>query len=104
MTYEEFRKFAEGDRWTFAKTMPTCPHEYIIKTRTIMDDRTFADMVRFIFQNGFPAYYYSNGRRYLYLDGRYYWTCGQPGNEDYEVTINRCLASDYRVSMRPIKK
>ena len=34
---EELRRFVAGERWTFAKTMPAWPHEYLVRERVDRD-------------------------------------------------------------------
>lgn len=104
MTHEEFREFIKGERWTFAKTMRSCPHEYIVKDRTKAGQEAFEEAKAFILENGFPAYYsnFKDAHYYYSVDGRYYWVMGTPPAA--AIIMNRCLHSDYRVGMRAIKK
>ena len=41
-TYKEFSTAASSFTWTYAKTMPQCPHEYIVRGKTADDDTYFA--------------------------------------------------------------
>jgi hypothetical protein len=38
MTNEEFSIAASSLKWTFAKTMPESPHEYIVRNKTAEND------------------------------------------------------------------
>ncbi len=44
------RAFVDRERWTFAKTMPEWPHEYIVRER--VDERLFVDLVGHIRAHG----------------------------------------------------
>jgi hypothetical protein len=83
---KELRKFVRGEKWTFAKTMPQCPHEYIVRGR--VDENLFEQLVRHIRANGFEAPFYDE--KYIYFEegGMLYWTMGAPVNET--TIINRC--------------
>lgn len=65
---ETLRAFVAGAKWTFAKTMPKWPHEYIVRDR--VDEALFVQMVRHIRANA-PA-----GSR----DGRMQVRPGREGN------------------------
>lgn len=36
-------KFVKGEQWTYAKTMPEWPHEYIVRER--VDEELFVQLV-----------------------------------------------------------
>lgn len=40
MNYDEvkLRRLIGKCQWTFAKTMPTCPHEYIVRNKCALSD------------------------------------------------------------------
>ena len=40
MNYDEvkLRRLIDKCQWTFAKTMPTCPHEYIVRNKCALSD------------------------------------------------------------------
>lgn len=97
MQEQEALAFIGGQRWTFAKTMPQHPHEYVVRGKG-NDPAQFDDMVRFIRRHGVARGW---GRK-TYLqwyapDGHHYWTMGWPiGGEhgrDKTIIINRA-ASD----------
>lgn len=86
MTENEALAFIERHRWTFAKTMPQWPHEWVAR-KNVPDDE-FDAFVRFIRRYGvarvfgrkiYVCYYAPNGWRY--------WTMGWPVDET--VIINR---------------
>jgi len=80
------RMFIDNVRWTFAKTMPEWPHEYIVRER--VDESLFEQMVRHIRANGFEGAFYQE--KYIYFEdaGLLYWTMGAPIEET--TIINRC--------------
>lgn len=83
---DELRKFIDSTRWTFAKTMPAWPHEYILRDR--VDSALFDALVRHIRQYGFEGQFYQRVLTYFAEDGLLYWTMGEPIDET--IIINRC--------------
>ena len=67
-------------KWTFAKTMPQWPHEYIVRER--VDDRLFEQMIHHIRANGSEGAYYQETFIYFENDGMLYWSI--------DDIINRC--------------
>ena len=80
------REFIESSQWTFAKTMPEWPHEYLVRGR--VDKVLFEDLVRHIRQHGFEGRFYQRALTYFAEDGLLYWTMGEPIKET--IIINRC--------------
>ena len=83
---DELRKFIDTIQWTFAKTMPEWPHEYIVRNR--VDSVRFNTLVRHIRQHGFEGHFYQRVLTYFAEDGLLYWTMGAPIEET--TIINRC--------------
>lgn len=83
---EELQIFVRGEKWTYAKTMPQWPHEYIIRER--VDENLFEQLVRHIRANGLEGAYYQETFIYYEEDGMLYWTMGAPISET--TIINRC--------------
>lgn len=83
---EDLRNFVQAAKWTFAKTMPQWPHEYIVRDR--VDESLFEQLVRYIRANGCEAPFYDE--KYIYFEegGMLYWTMGEPVKET--TIINRC--------------
>jgi hypothetical protein len=83
---EDLHNFVREEKWTYAKTMPQWPHEYIVRER--VDENLFEQLVRHIRANGCEAPFY--GEKYIYFEegGMLYWTMGAPVNET--TIINRC--------------
>ena len=93
MENNDFAKAAASLTWTFAKTMPQCPHEYIVKGKTA-DVEVYEMMFDTIGEHGgwgewkgTPQQYYRPG------DGYYYWRMTDDVNES--VIINRAKETDY---------
>lgn len=83
---EELRNFVGEAKWTYAKTMPEWPHEYIVRDRS--DENLFEQLVRHIRANGFEEAFYQETFIYFVEDGLRYWTMGEPIEET--TIINRC--------------
>lgn len=73
-------------QWTWAKTMPMIPHEYIVRHRSLPDDQ-FVDFVQTIREHGVVEQWRKYKHTYLYLGGFKYWTMGNPIEET--TIINR---------------
>jgi hypothetical protein len=50
---EALRKFVDSVQWTFAKTMPEWPHEYIVRER--VDEALFVQLMSHIRANGYEG-------------------------------------------------
>jgi len=83
---DNLREFIESCKWTFAKTMPEWPHEYIVREK--VDKVLFEDLVRHIRQHCFEGRFYQRVLTYFAEDGLLYWTMGAPIEET--MIINRC--------------
>ncbi len=79
-----------GVVWTFAKTMPKWPHEYIVRDR--VDESRFVELVCHIRQNGYEGTFYQKSITYFDDDGMVYWTMGSLISET--TIINRCRKED----------
>ena len=84
------REFVDSEEWTFAKTMPEWPHEYLVRDR--VDRQLFEALVRHIFKHGGEGRFYHRVLIYFLEDGLLYWTMGGPVEE--ETIINRCREED----------
>ena len=82
----ELNDFVNGEKWTYAKTMPKWPHEYIVRKR--VDEALFEKLVKHIRTNGYEGKFYSKNITYYDEDGIVYWTMGAPLEET--IIINRC--------------
>jgi len=82
--------FVGSVRWTYAKTMPKWPHEYIVRDR--VDEELFERFVKHIRNKGYEGRFYSKPITYYDHEGMTYWTMGAPIEET--IIINRCRKED----------
>jgi hypothetical protein len=80
------RRFVDTEKWTYAKTMPTWPHEYIVRER--VDEPLFVELVSHIRTHGYEGRFYKRPITYYDEAGLTYWTMGSPIDET--TIINRC--------------
>ena len=71
--------------WTFAKSMASIPHWYIVRKKC--DEDEFEWVVRFIRKKGYKKKFFRKVFTYYNLDGYQYWTMGAPVKET--TIINR---------------
>ena len=83
---EDLRRFVKEETWTYAKTMPKWPHEYIVRER--VDEEMFVKLVKHIRANGYPGRFYKRKITYYEQDGKVYWTMGAPLR--ITIIVNRC--------------
>ncbi len=84
------QEFIDSTQWTFAKTMPEWPHEYIVRGR--VDDDLFMRLVCHIGEHGYEGKFYRKSITYYDNRGMVYWTMGSPLDEP--IIINRCREED----------
>ena len=82
---DEIDNFIETEKWTFAKTMPEWPHEYLVRER--VDEQLFLKTVEYIRKFGYEGKFYSKPIVYFDHNGYTYWTMGAPIEET--IIINR---------------
>ena len=87
---DELVDFVNRETWTYAKTMPKWPHEYIVRER--VDEDLFVRLVRFIRSHGREGRFYHRTFVYYEHEGLLYWTMGAPVEET--TIINRCKKED----------
>jgi hypothetical protein len=90
----ELRDDMTNARWQYAKTMPTWPHEYTVKSRRPDLATQFMAFCRVIVEEGFvepwppapsEAVYHNH---YLVIDGHKYWGMGPHGDQDHPDAPN----------------
>ena len=86
----DLRAFVEDQHWTFAKTMPQWPHEYIV--RDCVDPELFERLVLHIRTQGHDGRFYGRTLTYYEEDALTYWTMGAPVAET--TIVNRCRSKD----------
>lgn len=84
------REFIDSAHWTFAKTMPEWPHEYIVRER--VDEDLFVRLALHIREHGYQGRFYQKPITYFDDRGMVYWTMGAPLDET--IIINRCREED----------
>ena len=87
---EDLRSFVDDERWTYAKTMPEWPHEYLVRGR--VDPALFERTVTHIRAHGYEGRFYQRTITYYEEAGLVYWTMGAPLEET--MIINRCRKED----------
>jgi len=87
---EVLTNFIEIEKWTYAKTMPEWPHEYIVRER--VDEALFVELVLHIRKHGYEGKFYSRKMVYFDQDGYTYWTMGS--QIEVTIIINRALSKN----------
>ena len=87
---DDVRAFVDRERWTFAKTMPDWPHEYLVRDR--VDEGLFVRLVEHIRAYGYEGHFYLKTIIYCEEAGMVYWTMGAPLEET--IIVNRCRKED----------
>ncbi len=97
MTNEEITSFIRSHTWTFAKTMPDAPHEYVVKAKC-RSPSEFEAFARHIREHGYRGKF---GRTtYTYFDWpvdgvvHVFWTMGAPLAAT--IIINRVVKKSSR--------
>jgi hypothetical protein len=100
LTIEEAREFIGQVQWTFAKTMPWAPHEYIVR-RNVENDK-FVGLVKLIREQGERRKWGLYRNTYLDIDEWSYWTMGAP--IPVTIIINRARTGEPMGEPPPPKK
>lgn len=66
------RPYIASQRWVYAKTVPTHPHEYVVPEVTT-DPAAHYDMVKWINRVGEPRMFAGKRYKYAEVDGYVYW-------------------------------
>lgn len=82
----KIKTFISSAAWTFAKTMPEWPHEYLVRGR--VDEKAFLETVMHIREFGYNGFFYQKPITYFDEGGLTYWTMGAP--IEATTIINRC--------------
>lgn len=92
------RQFIQKQKWIFAKTYAQfAPHEYVMKLRCNGTVDEFNEFGQYIQEHGMRMFYYKNERKYLLLDGYFYWVCGEVTGT-HDASLNRCRPEDYDIA------
>jgi hypothetical protein len=87
MERDRVETFIKESPWAFAKTMPQCPHWYVV--RSPKNEEAFVAFVRHIRENGVAEIHEGRTYLYFYCGDHKYWTMGNPTPET--IIINRTL-------------
>lgn len=85
---QELTAYVTHNRWTFAKTMASIPHEWLIKEKSTSPD-TFTKLAVAITMFGKDRTFYNKTYRYLELDGWEYWHMTTHDRATFAWLINR---------------
>ena len=85
--YDKLREMIARCQWTFAKTMPWAPHEYIVRGKCPLADEDFVYFVNMQREHGVKEHWGKYFHPYLYIDDSKYWTMGAPIEET--IIMNR---------------
>ncbi len=88
---DKLRSMISRCGWTFAKTMPFAPHEYIVKDKCPLTTEEFEYFVSMQREHGVKERWGKYNHPYLYIDDYKYWTMGAPMEET--TVINRAKTS-----------
>ena len=91
LNYDKLRSMIARCEWTFAKSMPFAPHEYIVKDKCPLTTEEFEYFVIMQREHGVKERWGKYNNPYLYIDDYKYWTMGAPIEET--TVINRAKAS-----------
>lgn len=95
MDKEQAREFVAECKWTFAKSMPDCPHDYIVRSK--VDGEKFVALALLIRAKGTVKPWGKYRHVYLELDGFNFWTMGAPIEQT--TIINRQAVEDFAKGM-----
>ena len=98
LDYDKLRSMIARCKWTFAKTMPQCPHEYIVRGKCPLSDEDFVYFVNMQREHGVKEQWGKFNFPYLYIDDYKYWTMGAPIEET--TIINRARINVLKDSLR----
>jgi hypothetical protein len=79
LTAEQVWVAVLSHRFTFAKTMPTIPHSYIVR-RNWASPIPWENIVQFIRDHGVGGWFHRKRQMYWRWEGERYWTMGNPLN------------------------
>ena len=85
--WEKLREMIVRCTWTFAKTMPWCPHEYIVRGKCPLTEDEFLYFIEMQRNYGKVERWGKYITPYLYIDSYKYWTMGAPVEET--LVMNR---------------
>jgi hypothetical protein len=88
LSLSEMRAFALRNCWTYARTMPQHPHEYVVLW-SASSENDFFRFAMTIRRQGYDEHFYRKKMRYLDVDRLRYWTMGDELTTTW--VLNRAL-------------
>ena len=79
--YDKLREMIARCQWTFAKSSPFAPHEYIVRDKCPLTDEEFVYFMDMQLRFGVKERWGKYNHPYLYIDDYKYWTMGAPMKE-----------------------
>ena len=92
LNYAKLREMIARCQWTFAKTMPWCPHEYVVRSRCPLTDEEFVYFVTMQRNHGVELRWGKYLLPYLIIDDYKYWTMGAPMEDT--IVLNRAKVKE----------
>ena len=92
LNYTKLREMIVRCQWTFAKTMPWCPHEYVVRGRCPLTDEEFVYIVTMQRNYGVELRWGKYLLPYLIIDDYKYWTMGAPMEDT--IVLNRAKVKE----------
>ena len=87
MDIDKLRSMIARCQWTYAKTMPFAPHEYIVRGKCPLSEEEFLYFINMQRNYGKVERWGKHIILYLYIDDYKYWTMWAPIEET--AVINR---------------
>lgn len=87
MDIDKLRSMIARCQWTYAKTMPFAPHEYIVRGKCPLSEEEFIYFINMQRNYGKVERWGKHIIPYLYIDDYKYWTMWAPIEET--AVINR---------------
>ena len=101
LTLEEMQAFVRRHEWTFAKTMPQIPHEYLLEWNADNPDEYFRFMMT-VRRLGYDDYFFKTKNRYADVDGYKYWTMGEYLNTSWVLNRAKLDRSEKPLAPNPV--
>ena len=92
LNHTKLREMIARCQWTFAKTMPWCPHEYVVRGRCPLTDEEFVYFVTMQRNHGVELRWGKYLLPYLIIDDYKYWTMGAPMEDT--IVLNRAKVKE----------
>ena len=104
MTIDFAKQFLSSLRWQYAKTYPTCPHEYTCLTWQPEKKKQIVDFAHLIQDTGYTERFGKRDYRVLAIGNMKYWTMDFPlentdlinrtyADEQFRAKVTSCVQS-----------